>query len=146
MNSLIFRTASRALMPVMLLISLVLLMRGHNEPGGGFVGGLMASAAFALYALAHGMSAARALMPVRPAVFIAIGLGTSLLSGILSIAGGVDFMDSLWVEVPVAGFPEDIKVGTPVMFDIGVYFAVMGVVLLMVFSLEEFRDDHPVRD
>jgi len=145
-NSVIFRTTSRWLLPVMLVVSIILLMRGHNEPGGGFVGGLMAAAAFSLYALAQGMKAVRTIMPVRPAVFIAAGLGTSLFSGVISILGGAHFMDSVWVSFPVAGFPEHIKVGTPVLFDVGVYLAVMGVVLLMIFSLEEYRDDPAVRD
>jgi L-alanine-DL-glutamate epimerase-like enolase superfamily enzyme len=52
MNSLILRTAARYLLPLLILFSIFLLFRGHNEPGGGFVAGLVAAAAFALYALA----------------------------------------------------------------------------------------------
>ena len=59
-NSPIFRTAARLLMPLLLLFSVFLLLRGHNEPGGGFVGGLVAAAAFALYAIAFGVQACAA--------------------------------------------------------------------------------------
>ncbi|HMN02746.1 MAG TPA: MnhB domain-containing protein, partial [Geobacter anodireducens] len=66
MQSLFLATAVRLLLPLLLLFSLFLLLRGHNEPGGGFVGGLVAAAAFALHALAHGVAAARRVLRVEP--------------------------------------------------------------------------------
>ena len=65
-DSPIFRTAARLLMPLLLLFSVFLLLRGHNEPGGGFVGGLVAAAAFALYAIAFGTRRARQALVVSP--------------------------------------------------------------------------------
>ncbi|MEO1511944.1 MAG: MnhB domain-containing protein, partial [Planctomycetota bacterium] len=62
MNSLIFRAAARLLLPLLLLFSLIILGVGHNEPGGGFVGGLVASAAVAMYAMAFGAPAAKRLL------------------------------------------------------------------------------------
>ena len=59
MNSLLLRTAARFLVTLLLLFSIFLLLRGHNEPGGGFVGGLVAAGAFALYGLASNVVEAR---------------------------------------------------------------------------------------
>ncbi len=73
--SLILSTATRYLLPLLLLFSLFLLLRGHNEPGGGFVGGLVAVAAFALYALAAGTQEARSLLRVDTRTLMAVGPG-----------------------------------------------------------------------
>jgi multicomponent Na+:H+ antiporter subunit B len=59
MNSLILLEASRLLKPLLMVVSVLVLFRGHNEPGGGFVGGLLAAAAFSLQAISSGVSAAR---------------------------------------------------------------------------------------
>src|SRR5690554_8239522 len=71
-GSLILLTATRYLVPVLFLFSLYLLTRGHNEPGGGFVGGLVASSAFALYAIAHSLDQARALLRIPTRTMIGL--------------------------------------------------------------------------
>jgi multicomponent Na+:H+ antiporter subunit B len=68
MNSLILSAATRFLAPLMLAYSLFILLRGHNEPGGGFIGGLIAAVAFALYAKAEGTDAARRALRVDPSM------------------------------------------------------------------------------
>ena len=133
--SLILTTAIRYLLPLLFLFSLFVLFRGHNEPGGGFVGGLVAASAFALVDIGFGVARARTLLRVQPVRLIAIGLSLAVGSGLLSIIlGGGVFLDALWpaLELPVLG-----KLGTPLFFDIGVYFTVIGVVTLIVFSLSE---------
>jgi len=137
MNSVVFTVAARAILPLMLLLSLVELLRGHNEPGGGFIGGLLAASGFAVYALACGGEASRRMLIVRPQMLIGAGLLTAAGSGLPAMIVGRPFMTGMWTQFPLAGFPEEIKIGTPVFFDIGVYLTVMGVTLLMVFSLEE---------
>ena len=133
-RSLILATAVQLQLPLLLLLSLVLLFRGHNEPGGGFVGGLAAAAGIALYALASGVDAARQLIRVHPRTLIAAGLLTSLGSGIAGPLAGRPFMTGLWLEakLPVFG-----KVGTPLLFDAGVYLVVAGVMTLIIFSFME---------
>jgi multicomponent Na+:H+ antiporter subunit A len=126
----IFRTATRLLMPLLLLFSVFLLLRGHNEPGGGFVGGLVAAAAFALYSIAFGVDRARRALLVRPLTLLGAGLLVALLSGLPGVVQGRPFLSALWAPGPVA-------VGTPALFDIGVFLVVAGVVLMMVFSLAE---------
>jgi multicomponent Na+:H+ antiporter subunit A len=126
----IFRTAARLLMPLLLLFSVFLLLRGHNEPGGGFVGGLIAAAAFALYAIAFGAHRARQALLVRPMTLLGAGLLIALVSGVPAVVRGKPFLAAVWASGPVA-------VGTPALFDAGVFLVVAGVALMMIFNLAE---------
>jgi multicomponent Na+:H+ antiporter subunit B len=134
MSSLILSTATRYLLPLLLLFSVFLLIRGHNEPGGGFVGGLVAAAAFALYAIADGVATTRRTLRLNPTRLIGLGLLIAVGSGLVSIIIGQPFMTGLWSDYPVPALG---KVGTPFLFDVGVYLTVIGVVLLIIFSLME---------
>lgn len=135
MNSLILRTTTRLLIAVLLLFSVFLLLRGHDLPGGGFIGGLVAAAALALYAIANGPAAAARLLRIRPRHVIGIGLVTASAASLLSAFAGRDFLTGLWWIF--TAFGTEIKLSTPLLFDIGVYFVVIGVVLTMIFALEE---------
>jgi len=134
MFSVILTTASRYLLPLMLIFSFFLLLRGHNEPGGGFVGGLVAAAAYALYLIANGVDEAKKLLKAEPIKLIALGLLLAVISAFISVVTGQDFMTGVWAknEFPVVG-----KVGTPLLFDLGVYFLVLGIVTKIIFSLAE---------
>lgn len=136
MNSLILLTATRYLFPIFLLFSLLMLLRGHDEPGGGFIGGLVAAMAFCLLAVAGGVSAARRMLRVEEHRLIAIGLLLAVSAGLVGLVEGRPFLSSEWVDfdAPLIGH---IKVGTPLLFDSGVYLVVVGVVLMMVFALAE---------
>jgi multicomponent Na+:H+ antiporter subunit B len=135
MNSLILRTAVRVFQPVLLVYSFFLLVAGHNQPGGGFVAGLVAAAALALYAIAYDAASARTLAIVDPRTFIGVGLSLSLVSGLLPLLAGLPFLTGLWADLPVPG--GTLAVGTPFLFDLGVYLVVVGVTLLMVLTLVE---------
>ena len=134
MISLILSTATRYLLALLLLFSFFLLLKGHNSPGGGFVGGLVASSAFVLYAFAFDVTNARQALRIDPRVFIGVGLLTAVSSALLSLFLNLPLMTGLWLKepLPVLG-----KVGTPVIFDIGVYMLVLGVTLTIIFSLAE---------
>ena len=134
MHSLILATAIRLLLPLMLLFSLFLLLRGHNEPGGGFVGGLVVAAAFALYTLAHGEKEGRRLLRIEPLRLVAVGLSISLVSGLLPMLSGQPFLTALWSTVPA---PVIGHAGTPLLFDLGVYLLVAGMAMLIIFTLME---------
>ncbi len=126
----IFRTAARLLMPLLVLFATFLLWRGHNEPGGGFVGGLVAAAAFSLYLMAFGVGRARRALFVTPMTLLGAGLLVALISSIPAAVRGQPFLTAQWVVEPVT-------LGTPMLFDIGVFLVVTGVVLMMIFSLAE---------
>jgi multicomponent Na+:H+ antiporter subunit B len=134
--SLILRTATRLLLPLILLFSLFLMLRGHDEPGGGFVGGLVAGGAYGLYALAHGPGPARRILRIDPRLLIAIGLAAAVAAGILAILMGHAFLTGLWWEatLPLLG---DVKVGSTLLFDIGVFLVVAGMVASVLFTLAE---------
>jgi multicomponent Na+:H+ antiporter subunit B len=135
-DSLILRATTRLLFPLTLVFSIFLLVRGHNEPGGGFVGGLSAAAAFALVLASDGLDKARELLRLDPLVFVGMGLGVALLSGAPPLFDGGAFLTGHWLEtkVPVIG-----SLGTPLVFDVGVYLTVLGVVTTIIFELAEDR-------
>ncbi len=134
MKSIILSATARFLLPVLFMFSLFLLVRGHNQPGGGFVGGLVAAAAFVLYAIAHDVDEARRLLRANTISLLGVGLLLALASGLLSLVQGEAFMTGLWLHrhVPVLG-----KLGTPVVFDMGVYLVVLGATLTVLFTLLE---------
>lgn len=134
MFSVILSTASRYLLPLLLIFSFFLLLRGHNEPGGGFVGGLVAAAAYALFYIANGVEEAEKLLKSEPIKLIASGLILAIISAIPSLIAGKNFMTGAWFDT---SFPLIGKIGSPLIFDIGVYLLVLGIALKIIFSLAE---------
>jgi multicomponent Na+:H+ antiporter subunit B len=136
MDSLILRSAARLLLPLLLLFSIFLLLRGHNEPGGGFSAGLVAAAAFALLTIATDVPTTRRTLRMSPRIFMGAGLLVAIASGAVGLIGGGAFLTGLWTELPLPG-GATLAVGTPLLFDVGVYLVVIGVVLTIVLSLME---------
>ncbi len=132
MNSLILQVTIKVLFPMLILASLLSLFRGHNEPGGGFIGGLVAASAFILSTFAFGVRKTKNKMRVKPLMFITLGLMLAFFSAIVPIIFGYGFMEAMWMDyyLPFIGRP-----GTPMMFDVGVYMVVIGVVCKIVFSI-----------
>lgn len=134
MKSLILSTATLYLLPLLLMFSVFLLLRGHDEPGGGFVGGLVAAAAFSLFAIAFDVTSARRMLRLHPRTLLGTGLLLAASAGMFGLAAGLPYMTGLWAtfSLPAIG-----KLGTPLLFDIGVYLVVLGMVLMVVFELAE---------
>lgn len=132
MSSVILKTAARYLLPILLLFSIFLLLRGHYFPGGGFVGGLVASIAFVLHSFANGTENTLKLLKYSPLQIIPVGLGIAAVSMILPLLLGYPAMTGLWIEepLPVVGM-----IGTSLFFDIGVYIVVIGSVLTILFTI-----------
>lgn len=125
MNSKIFDAAVKIIFPIQVLLSIYLLMRGHNAPGGGFIGGLTLAMAFILRALANNEEKR---MPQDPRWLIGLGLLCSLSSGVLSFFLGKQFLTGLWSDFSLLGFvPSSIF-----LFDLGVYLLVTGMVLEVI--------------
>ena len=135
-HSPILLAAARSIVPLLALVSIVLLLRGHHEPGGGFVGGLVAAAATLLHALAFGVGTTR--RRLSPDRLLAVGLAVVLASGILGMLSGGAFLEGLWLP---GGFPAVGKLGTPLLFDAGVFLVVLGVSTLVLFELLEREGD-----
>jgi multicomponent Na+:H+ antiporter subunit B len=136
LTSLILGTATRLLMPLLLLFSIFLLLRGHNSPGGGFAGGLVAAAAFVLYSIAADVPNTRKALRFEPQNFIGFGLLCAIFSGIPALIFGQGYLTAWWGQIKVPGII-DLKLGTPILFDIGVYLVVLGVILKILLPLEE---------
>lgn len=135
MNTLIFRTAAPFLTALILLFSVFVLLRGHNEPGGGFIGGLIAASGFAIYGIACGVSAVRRAIVFHPLAIAGFGLLASTVAGLLSIFSGVPFMTGLWIYTHLFG--AEVPLSSVMLFDIGVYLVVVGAITSIALALEE---------
>jgi multicomponent Na+:H+ antiporter subunit B len=129
MNSLILRTAAPFIVTVMVLFSLAVLLRGHNHPGGGFIGGLIAAAAVAVYGMSHGEAAVRRLLRVDALAWAGIGLLLALASGLVSAVTDDPFLTGHWLPGNLFG--------TPGLFDIGVYLIVFGALSAILLALDD---------
>lgn len=141
--SIILQTGARLLMAPLLLLSVVILFQGHNEPGGGFVGGLVAAASFALYSMAFGVKPARDLVRVDLFTIFGVGLLLAVGSAVFGLIVEGAFLKGVWTSFEIPGLGK-IKVSNITTFDIGVYLTVLGVILTFIFYLEEAGgdDDH----
>nr|WP_221236999.1 MnhB domain-containing protein [Roseospira goensis] len=135
----ILTTATRALAPLLLVFSVYILLRGHNEPGGGFIGGLVAATAFALLEKAEGVARARRLLRLRPLTVAALGLGAALLAGLWGAVAKGHVLAGVWplIEKTADGGKSGLPVGSVLLFDVGVYLVVVGAVCGVLFALEE---------
>lgn len=130
--TLILRTCSGPILWGLALASLYVLLRGHNAPGGGFIGGLVAAAGLAFYAVARGRAAAMRALRVHPVGLCGLGLLVAGASGLPALLRpGSGYLAHLWWTG--LGLP----VGTALVFDLGVYLAVLGTVAAMFLSLVE---------
>lgn len=136
MDSVILQIAARNLLPVFILYSIIILLRGHNAPGGGFIGGLLVAAGFILYAIAFGVERARVKIKFDPRTLIGVGLLLALLSGLPSLIQTMPFKTiefGEW-ELPALG---KIALSTALIFDVAVYAVVTGVLLTIILTLSE---------
>lgn len=135
-GSSILPAATRFLVPVLLVVSLVMFYRGHNQPGGGFVAGLIAVVALALDMLAHGPKSTRRLLRWEPRTVLGLGLLVAGGSGLASWLAGKPFLSGLWLGGG-SGTSAGAALGTPLVFDAGVYLVVVGMAMLIILSLAE---------
>ena len=135
MNTLIFRTIAPLLVVIMLVFSVFVTLRGHNEPGGGFIGGLIAASAIAIYGMAMGPQATRRAMKVDPMAVAGFGVVLAACAGLLSLPLDLPFLTGLWGKVG------DVDLSTPMVFDIGVYFVVLGAISAIALALEDSGED-----
>ncbi|WP_246616451.1 hydrogen gas-evolving membrane-bound hydrogenase subunit E [Thaumasiovibrio subtropicus] len=132
-ESIIFRSTAHIVAVLMLVFSVYLLMRGHNLPGGGFIGALIAVIGFALLMLAESAGYVRERLRYSPLKIAIFGVALALLAGAISFPLGLPFMTGLW-------WKEILPLGTPLLFDVGVYLAVFGAVLGILLRINEELD------
>ena len=134
MNTVIFRTIGPLIVGTMLVFSVYICLRGHNEPGGGFIGGLIAASAIAVLGMSSGRDAARRALRFDPIAIAASGVLLSASSGLLSLFTGSAFMTSIWLYLELG--ETTVPLSTPMFFDIGVYLVVLGAISAIGLGLE----------
>ena len=134
LDSTILKTATNYLLPLLIMFSIFVLIRGHYLSGGGFVGGLIASIAFVLHSFAYNTKRTISLFGLNTMFLIPIGLSVSLVSALLPTLISKPFMTNVWFidHVAVIG-----SFGSALIFDVGVYLVVIGVVLTILFTISE---------
>lgn len=133
MNSPVFRFAAPYLTALMLLFSAFVTLRGHNDPGGGFIGGLVAASGLVVHGMAFGPDSVRRALHFHPSAVAASGLLVAALAGVVSGPAGMPYLTGLW------WFPaalDGVGLSTPMLFDIGVYLVVTGSLASIVLALE----------
>jgi multicomponent Na+:H+ antiporter subunit B len=136
-NSIILNAATRLLVALLLLFSVFMLLRGHNLPGGGFIGGLIGATGFILFAIAQGAPATREALRVEPQNIAMVGLGVALCAGGFSVFFGDAFFTGQWWFAGAADGEKGLPISSVLVFDIGVYLVVFGSILTLVLALEE---------
>lgn len=134
MNTVIFRTMAPLIVAVMLVFSVYICLRGHNEPGGGFIGGLIAASAMTVLGIANGAEATRRALRVDPLSVAAFGVFIAGLSGLASLFTGSPFMTSIWLYLDLG--ETTVPLSTPIVFDIGVFLVVFGTISAIALGLE----------
>lgn len=141
MRSVILQTTTRLVFAIMIIFSVFLFFRGHNEPGGGFIGGLMASSAVWLIYIAFGLEEGDAMLPFNYRRITAIGLLAAGLASIIPMFTGLPFLTSQFYtpSLPIIG---ELELSTVLLFDFGVYLVVFGtmVEIVRVLVLEKFQE------
>lgn len=137
-NDLILRTTTSVIAFVLLGFAIYLLLAGHNSPGGGFVGGLMTSAAVVLMYMSYGLDAVKKILPINFRTLIPIGLLIAVATGIGSFIFNVPFLTHTFGSFyfPVFG---EIELATAMLFDLGVYFTVLGVTITIIMTIADDR-------
>lgn len=142
--SLILATAARLVQPLLLVFSLFILLRGHDAPGGGFAGGLVAATAFTMMVIAEDADSARRALRISPRSLIGLGLLVAAGSGVVGAIAGGHFLQAVFLDLPALAAGR-LQLSTAFLFDVGVYLTVIGVTLTIVFTLSEAVADerHP---
>ncbi len=134
--SLILATATRLVLPLLLLFSAFILIRGHDDPGGGFAGGLVAAIGFTLIVISEDVATARRALRVSTRSLTAVGLLLAMASGIAGMVMADAFLQAVFFDLPLLAGGR-IELSTVFFFDVGVYLTVIGVTLTIVFTLAE---------
>jgi multisubunit Na+/H+ antiporter MnhB subunit len=142
--SMILDVMVRVVFHTVLVLSLYLLFAGHNQPGGGFIGGLVASAAFALRYVGGGVEGVQADLRFRPWTLLGLGLVLASFTALGSLVFGDALLESgkATLDLGPLGSP---KVTSALPFDTGVYLIVVGMTLMLFEAFGESIDARRVR-
>lgn len=133
-NDMVLKTIAKLTIVIILGFSLYMFYMGHNHPGGGFIGALMASAALLLMGMSFGMKTVDRFMPLNFQKLTALGILIALLTGIGSFFFDAPFLSHAfdYFDVPIIG---ELELATATLFDLGVYLTVIGVAMTIIFTI-----------
>lgn len=134
MTEIYLRLVNLILTPLIILVAILLFLRGHDLPGGGFIAGLLVAAALELTILTRGAAVTREQYGPWLIPLVGLGLLVAVIAGLLGIYGG-GFFHGMWIEFYVGG--DKIKMGTPQLFDLGVMLVVIGMAVTYLLRLSE---------
>jgi multicomponent Na+:H+ antiporter subunit B len=132
------RLVDYILTPVLVMLAIMLFLRGHDYPGGGFIAGLTVAAAIELHILARGAPEVRKQMGGYLLPLVGVGLLAAVSAALIGLYGG-GFFKAMWLEFYFVGLK--FKIGTPQLFDLGVMLVVVGMAITFLLNLSERGSD-----
>ena len=141
LHPMLLGTVSQSLLPLALLVSVFIFLRGHNEPGGGFIAGLVTAVALILLYIARGVDWTQQRMSFQYQPIAVVGVAIAALTGLGSWAFGHNFLTSAFghFSIPYIG---EIELATAMLFDLGVYLTVVGATLMILANLGKLTTRH----
>ena len=137
----ILRTVSQSLLPLALLVSAYIFLRGHNMPGGGFIAGLITAVAIILQYIAHGVDWIKPRLRINYQWAIATGVLISAMTGVGSWLFNKPFLTS-WFDYFSLPWIGKFELASAILFDLGVYITVVGATLLILANLGKLTTSH----
>ncbi|WP_404296158.1 monovalent cation/H+ antiporter subunit A [Halomonas sp.] len=143
-HPMILAVVAQVLLPLALLVSVFIFLRGHNQPGGGFIAGLVTAVALILQYMARGHDWTRERLPISYPVVAVSGLAIAVATGMASWLFGYPFLTSTFGHfyIPLIG---EIELASAMLFDLGVYLAVVGATLMILINLGRVTTIHRPR-
>ncbi len=141
-GSFLLNAAASILLFVVNIFAVYLLLRGHNYPGGGFIGGLASAMAVLLYGLSVGFDKAESQLGFGPIRMATIGLGIAVLTSLAPLFFGRAYFENFntYLHIPFFG---KLYLGTPLLFDIGVFMVVVGICVKIIFVMARSTSGMP---
>ncbi len=135
-NNMMLQVAIRFISLIIFAFSIYLFLAGHNNPGGGFIGGLMTASSLLVLYLAFDMKTIKDVIRLNFTVFIGIGLLFAVGTGIISMLFGYQFLKHFFdtFQLPIFG---EVELTTALLFDLGVYLVVVGAALTIILNIAE---------
>jgi len=141
LSSPLFRVVAVGVCFLLNALALHLLLRGHHAPGGGFIAGLATAVSLLLLLLAEGLERTRQVLRVEPLHLAVAGLALALLTGLVPMVAGHPVLEHFWLRSAAHPQVPAVEVGTVLLFDVGVFLVVVGVMARLFLTLGRASDD-----
>lgn len=139
-NDVILQTVTKSVSFIILTFSIFIFFAGHNNPGGGFIGGLMTASAILLLYLAFDMEGMRKIIPIDFIKLTAFGLLIAVLTGVGSFIFNKPFLSHTFGYFDLPIFGEKTELATALLFDVGVYLTVIGITMTIILTIGEDQE------